>query len=65
MRCVLLGLFAVLAYTTAMCYQPEPDGYTPAQVRGLSRLIARAVREPNPGASRRDINALFGREDVR
>ncbi len=65
MRCVFLGLFAILAYTTAMCYEPEPTGYSVAEVNALNRLVEHSARQKQPGASRRDIAELFGREDVR
>ena len=65
MRYYFLAYIAAIGYVTAMCYEPEPTGYSVAEVNALNRLVELSVKQANPGASRRDIAELFGREDVR
>jgi hypothetical protein len=42
-RYVFLSLFAVWATTYAMMYEPETQGYTPAERTSMDRLVARSV----------------------
>jgi hypothetical protein len=46
MRFTFLGLFAVLAYTTAMMYQPEQVGYSKTDRDGLAKLVERVTAKP-------------------
>lgn len=39
MKYILLSLFAVMAYTVAMTYDPEQTGYTKADRDGMDRLV--------------------------
>jgi hypothetical protein len=38
-RCAFLGFFALLAYTTAMTYEPEQHGYPTAEAKAVGRLV--------------------------
>jgi hypothetical protein len=50
MRNVFLALFATWAYTTAMTYEPEQQGYSLNDRAGMNHLIERVTIKPkHPG----------------
>jgi hypothetical protein len=45
MKCIFLSLFAILAYTTAMVWEPEQIGYSKADQDGMDRLVSSVLVE--------------------
>lgn len=45
MRCIILSLFAVMAYSVAMNYEPEQQGYSQHDRDALAKLTEQSVAE--------------------
>lgn len=59
MRYILLALFALFCYTTAMCYEPESEhGYTSKEQAGMNKLVERSLAKPHK-AKAGDQGVLF------
>jgi gentisate 1,2-dioxygenase len=61
-RCVFFGLFAVLAYTTAMMHEPEQVGYSKSDRDGMSKLVKR-VSSDSGGVNMSDKELEFSDTD--